>query len=273
MNSLIDSLPLVPRAPQLGMSRSRLLRAYLIDTKCEFIRMLRSPPFLIPVLVISPVMYLLFGVAFINSLDQKTLVDITRMDLLKLMFVNFSVFSILAPSMVSLGTLLATERDSGLLTLRRALPVPAQGPLIAKTLFALLVILTLMLVLTVEAVLCGKLEFTWVQYATIWAVCIGGALPFAAIGLYMGASLSGTAANGLVTAAYMSMAMVGGLLFPLPPGFAWIALFSPPFYLSQLAFGAAGMKTILGPTLPVILLASITVLFGWLAARRLMRAS
>jgi ABC-2 type transport system permease protein len=253
------------------MSRSRLVRAYLIDTKYEFVRMLRNPPFIIPVLIIPIVMYLLFGVVFINSFDEKTWVDITKDQILNMMFVNFSVFSVLGPAMVSLGSHLALERDAGLLTFKRALPMPAIAPLLAKALFAMLLICTLEFALTTEAIVFGKLTLSVGEYASLWGVCLLGSVPFAAIGLYMGASMSGTAANGLVTGAYMTMAMVGGLLFPLPPNFAWVALLSPPFYLSQLGFAAAGMNTVFDPAFPIALLLSLTIVFAWLAAKKIMR--
>jgi ABC-2 type transport system permease protein len=164
------------------------------------------------------------------------------------------------------------ERDSGLLTFKRALPMPSVGPLIAKAFFAMLLICTLEMLLTTEAVLFAKLQLTAAQYAGVWLVCLLGSLPFAAIGLFMGASLSGTAANGLVTGVYMTMAMLGGLLFPLPPNFAWVALFSPAFYLSQLGSYAAGMPTLVDPLFPCALFGAITLVFGWLAMRRLGRA-
>jgi ABC-2 type transport system permease protein len=269
MNSVTDLQVVAGIARREGMSRSRLVRAYLIDTKYEFIRMLRNTTFLIPILVIPPVMYLIFGVAFINSFDQNAFGDVPRVDVLKMMFTNFAVFSILGPSMVSLGTLLAQEREMGLLSLKRALPMPTLAPLLAKALFMMLVIFTLLVLLTVEAVVLGKLEFTVTQYGIIWAVCVLGALPFAAMGLYLGARLSGTAASGVVSGVYMTMAMVGGLLFPLPANFAWIALFSPAYYLSQLGLAAAGLHTLFEPLFPAIVLLVITALFTPLAMRRI----
>jgi ABC-2 type transport system permease protein len=273
MNSVTFPTPVADDAPPQGMSRARLLRAYFIDAKYEFIRLLRNTQILIPVLLLPIVVYPIFGVGLINSFDERTLVGITTKEILELMFVNLSIFSILGPSMATLGTVLASERESGLFTLRRALPMPPLAPLIAKMLVTLLVICVLMLALTLEAIVFAKLDFTFAQYLGVWAVCLVGVLPFCAIGLFLGASVSGGAAHGVVTGAYMSMAMIGGLLFPLPPAFAWIALFSPTFYLSQLAFGAAGMNTLFDPSFPVALLLLITVVFTWLAMRRLMRAN
>lgn len=271
MNTVSHLLPEVPAMSNRRMLQSQLVRALLIDTKYEFVRIFRSPTFLIPVLLIPPIVYALFGVAFINSFDYDNVVDFTRMDLLKLMFVNLSVFSILGPTMVSLGTFMALERESGLLTFRRALPMPAYAPLLAKSLFAMLSILALMAILTVEAIVFAGLELSFMSYAGIWLVCIFGSLPFAAMGLYLGVRLSGSSANGVVQGVYMGMAMIGGLLFPLPDGFAWVALFSPAFYLSQLGFSVAGMEAAFSPYLPVSLLGGITVLFGWLATRRILR--
>jgi ABC-2 type transport system permease protein len=273
MNSVTFPTPVVDEAPVQGMSRARLLRAYFIDVKYEFIRLLRNTQILIPVLLLPVVVYPIFGVGLVNSFDERTLTGITTREILELMFVNLSIFSILGPSMATLGTVLASERESGLFTYRRALPMPPLAPLLAKALVALLVISVLMVALTVEAIVFARLDFTFAQYLGVWATCLVGALPFCAIGLYLGARVSGAAAHGVVTGAYMAMAMVGGLLFPLPPAFAWIALFSPTFYLSQLAFGAAGMRTLFDPAFPVALLLVVTVVFTWLAMRRLMRAS
>jgi ABC-2 type transport system permease protein len=271
MSAVTHDYPAVEPMTRTEMTGARLVRAYLIDTKYEFVRMLRNATFLIPILVLPPVMYGIFGVAFINGFDDNILGGLPRMDVLKMMFINFAVFSMLGPSMVSLGTLLAQEREMGLLTLKRALPMPSLAPLIAKALFMMLVIFTLLLLLTLEAIFIGHLEFTALQYAGVWLTCVLGALPFAAMGLYLGASFSGVSASGVVTGAYMTMAMVGGLLFPMPPGFGWVALFSPAFYLSQLGFGLAGMNAFFDPPFPLALMFTITVVFMHLAMKRIRR--
>ena len=104
-------------------------------------------------------------------------------------------------------------------------------------------------------------------------VAVLGTLPFCAIGLFIGARVSGSSAPAFVNLVYIPLMYVSGLFFPVPAGIRWVALFSPAFHLNQLALHAAGTPSILAPSVSVAALAGVTVLFAGLTVRRLMRAA
>jgi hypothetical protein len=67
------------------------------------------------------------------------------------------------------------------------------------------------------------------------------------------------------------MIYLSSLFFPLPPGIRVVTVFSPAFHLNQLASGAAGIPSVLGPAIHTAALAGVTVLFAGLAGRCLTR--
>ena len=79
---------------------------------------MRTPAFAIPFLLLLIALYVLFGILLAGSMSHG---DPT---LAKIMFVNWSVFGVMGPGMFGFGMIVAQERDHGLLTLKRALPMP-----------------------------------------------------------------------------------------------------------------------------------------------------
>src|ERR1700730_4121202 len=113
-----------------SMSTARLFHAYLSEAKYETVRMLRTPAFAIPFLGLPALLYLLFGVVIfgpaIHNDPQAG----------RFIFAAFALFGVMGPGMFGFGMLVAGEREHGLLTLKRALPMPPPAYLVAKLLLA-----------------------------------------------------------------------------------------------------------------------------------------
>jgi ABC-2 type transport system permease protein len=111
------------------------------------------------------------------------------------------------------------------------------------------------------------------QLAAMSAVLVIGTLPFAAIGLFIGAHLSGNAAPAVANLIFLPMAWLSGIFIPLPPMLRPWAVVWPAFHLDQVAMAAGGLTQFrfINPWISVAVLAGITVLFGGLALRRLAR--
>jgi ABC-2 type transport system permease protein len=102
-------------------------------------------------------------------------------------------------------------------------------------------------------------------------VLVLGAVPFCALGLFIGAYSSGNAAPAFANLVYLPGMWLSGLFFPLPKFLQpWAAIW-PAFHLDQAAVGAAGLPTLGSPLTSSALLVGMTVLFGGLAIRRLAR--
>ena len=261
-----------------AMPIGRLFRAYLTEAKYESIRALRAPAFAIPFLLLPIVIYVLIGVFLIGSMSNgNTKIAVT-------MFVNFATFGVMGPGMFGFGMFVATEREQGLLTLKRALPMPPTAYLLAKMLMTMLFATIVMLTLIAAALTVGHLRITAGQFLLVALIDILGSLAFCSIGFFIGTRASGKSAPAFVNLAYLPMMHLGGLFYPLPKSAQPIEFLSPAFYLSKLglhilqspsldeiSFGATGPSSHGGVVVCVAVLAGVTLLFGWLALRRFQR--
>ncbi len=271
MTSLINtglvntSMPLP--AAQPFMPTGRLIGAYLTEAKFEFLGMLRTMAFAVPFLVLPLAIYLLFGVAFAAEAVAKD------PNVANFLFCGFSVFAITGPALFGIGCSIAIERDAGLMKLRRALPAPAGAYIVAKMAMAMLFAALTFATLLIAGLLVGKLTLSMGQLAGIGVVLMLGALPFCAIGLFIGAYTSGAAAPALTNLVYLPMLWLGGLFIPLPKFLQAQTVIWPSFHLDQIVVGIAGLSKFkfLPTSLSVGVLAGVTILFGGLAIQRLAR--
>jgi ABC-2 type transport system permease protein len=250
-----------------SMPLARVIRAYATEVKYESLRMLRAPAFSIGLVVVPIPVYLFFGVLLAAPAIAK------HPGIGAYLFSGFSTFAIMGPALFGVGCTLAIERDAGLLKLKRAWPAPDGAYLIAKMLMAVLFAALLMVLMVTTGVLAGKASLSAAQFLALSTALIVGALPFAAIGLFIGAYSSGSAAPAFVNIAYLPQLWLSGLFFPLPKFLEPWAVIWPAFHANQVALAAAGVNefVFLPPLISAGVLIGITVLFGGLAIRRLAR--
>lgn len=247
-----------------AMTLARIGGAYLAEAKYESLRMLRAPAFSGPFLVIPVALY-----SFFVSLTAGT--GDANANTPAYLFTGFSVFAVMGPALFGFGMSVALEREQGLLRLKRALPMPPMAYLAAKMLMAMFFGLLTSLMLIAAAVLLSPLALEPWRFAAIAAINVIGTLPFCAIGLFIGARVSGRAAPAFVNLVYLPLIYLSGLFLPLPAGIRFVALFSPAFHLNQLALDVAGVGAILSTAMHIAALAGVTVLFAGLTVRRLSR--
>lgn len=245
------------------MTTARLLHAYLTEAKYECLRTLRMPGFALPFLLLPVALYLFFGVVLFGaSKDPNTALFI---------FLAFSVFGVMGPGMFGFGVIVAVEREQGLVTLKRALPAPRPAYLLAKMLMALLFAVLVMATMIIAAVTLAHLRLAIGQFVGLALINILGALPFCALGLFIGTRTSGKSAPAFVNLLYLPMIYLSGFFFPLPKSIHWIEFTSPAFYLDQLALGAVGAPAWGSPAIHAAVLAGVTLFLGVFAVRRLAR--
>jgi ABC-2 type transport system permease protein len=247
------------------MSTGRLLGAYVSEARFESLRMFRVLGFSIPFLVLPAALYLLFGVVLFGDAVRN---DPTTG---KFLFAAFAVFGVMGPGMFGFGATVATEREQGLLTLKRALPAPAGSYLLAKLLMTMLFAFIVMATMIPAALLLGHLPLTFAQCASVTAINIFGSLPFCAIGLFIGTRASGKAAIAFVNLIYVPMMHVSGLFYPLPKFLRAMSPVWPTYHLQQLVLAALGMSSYGKTTIHLAVLAGVTVLLTALSIRRLAR--
>jgi ABC-2 type transport system permease protein len=248
------------------MSTARLAHAYLIEAKYECIRTLRNPAFFVPFFV-PWALYLLFAVLFFGE-DMRRTANVSEF-----MYVGFSVFGVMGPGMFGFGVSVAMEREHGLLTLKRALPMPPPAYLVSKLLMAMAFAGVVMITMVLSAVFAAHLSLHFGQLLLIAGILVMGSLPFCAMGLFIGTIASGKSSPAFVNLLFLPMIYLSGIMIPMPKSMQWISRFSPAFYLDQLAVTAVGLPHFVSAALDIAMLAAVTVLFTMFAVRRLVHVS
>ncbi len=260
-------LPAVQARFAAPMPIGRVIRAYSSEAAYELLRMLRTPGFSIPFLVLPVPIYLFFGVVLAGSAvaDKPALANY--------LFCGWLVFAAMGPGLFGVGCALAMERDAGLLTLKRASPAPGGAYLAAKMAVAMVLTTVAIVSIVVAALVVGAISLSTTQLLIITTVMIAGTVPLSAIGLFIGAYTSGSAAPAVTNVVFLPMLWLSGLFIPLPAFLEpWVVLW-PSFHLNQVALGAAGVAeySFVAPRIAAAALAGVTVLLGGAAIRRLAR--
>lgn len=245
--------------------KRRALHAYWTEAKYETLRMLRSPSFAVPFLMIPVMVYLLMGVVFFGAVlrkDPNAAIGI---------FAGLTVFGMMGPGMFGFGVAVALERDQGLLKLRRALPAPRAGYFLAKMCMAMLFNTIIMVTMVAAALWVAHLPLGLPQVAGLALINIIGALPFCAIGLFIGVLVSGSAAPGFVNLVYLPMMWLSGLFIPLPKSLQSAAPVWPAYHLLQLSLGALGQPAAGSAWTHAAVLAGLTLALSAVAVRHLAR--
>lgn len=245
------------------MPASRVLGAYLTEARYESVRLLREPAFVIAFVVLPVALYLLFGVYMSTAPSNPGRAAYW--------FVSWAVFGMMGPGMFGFGFTVAIERQEGMLTLKRALPMPPAAYLFGKMCMAVMFGVIVMIVMIIAARVIGHVQLTAGQVVSVAVIDVAGSLPFCAIGLYVGMRATGGSAPGLLNLIYIAMMTLSGLFFPVPAPIRGFAMVSPAFHLHQLSLGAAGLSSTGAPLTHVSVLAAWTLLLTAMAVRRLVR--
>jgi ABC-2 type transport system permease protein len=173
--------------------------------------------------------------------------------------------------MFGFGATIATEREQGLLTLKRAMPAPPGSYLLAKLLMTMLFALLVMATMIPAGLFLAHLPLTLGECARVTAISMLGSLPFCSIGLFIGTRASGKAAIAFVNLIYVPMMHISGLFYPLPKFLRTIAPVWPTYHLQQLVFSALGAPSYGKTLIHVAVLIGVTLLLTALSIRRLAR--
>lgn len=253
-----------PAATSATAAHSRF-RSYRLEAKYEFLRLLRTPMFSVPVLAFPAIFYLLFGVV-INGGNG---------DAAQYLLATYGVFGVMGAALFGFGVTVAMEREQGLLKLKRVQPMPPGAYLLAKMAMAMLFSALVALLVAVLAYSLAGVALRPSQWLLLVAVDVVGALPFCALGLYIGTVANGSGAPVVINLLYLPMAFLSGLWLPLqmlPDVFARLAPAWPSYHLAQLALKVVGMDAGGHVAMHVGVLAVVAVAFFVLARGRLARA-
>ena len=248
------------------MSLQRVLHAYWTEARYEVWRTLRTPVFVIPTFALPVMLYVFFGIVLNGAraaADPQMALGVLS---------GFTMFSVIGPGLFGIGIGLAVERQAGILTLKRALPMPPAANLVAKVFSAMTLSSLVITTLITLAVLFGHAHMGVGQAVRLLLVGVLGAAPFSAMGLLIGSLVSGTAAPAVVNILFFPMIYLSGL-FPIgmPKALQAAAVIWPAFHLHQLSLAALGLETTQNAMVAGAVLVAFTVVCVTAAARRLAR--
>jgi ABC-2 type transport system permease protein len=249
----------------LPAPRFSLLRCYALEARNEFLRMLRAPSFVLPTLLFPPMFYVLFAVLFGNRSGFQANVYLLA---------TYGVFGVMSPGLFGLGVTVATDRERGWLTLKRALPMPPGAYIVSKLVMAMLFATTIFAILAVFSTTLGGVRLPLSAWLSLFASDLLGVLPFCAIGLFIGSLVGGSAAPAIANLIYLPMSFLSGLWMPLaalPAFVTTLAPLWPAWHLGRLTLAAVGQAPAEALLPHVLALALVTVVFALLARRRLVR--
>lgn len=246
------------------MPLSRLMRAYLSDAAFESLRLFRTPAFSIPILAMPLLFYTFFGVVLSGRAAKMA-------EMANSLFVGWTVYGVMGPGLFGFGILVAVERNMGLLTFKRALPMPPGAYLTAKLLMAYVFAVVVMAMLVGLGVGVGHVTLPAGTLARMAFVMSFGVLPACAVGLFIGAYAPASSAAAFANIAYLGMAFLSGLFFPLSGVLHDIRAVWPTYHLAQLARAAGGLPHEGAAWTHAAALAAMTAVLVALAARRIAR--
>jgi ABC-2 type transport system permease protein len=247
------------------MPLARTIRAYLSDARFESLRLLRTPAFSIPILAMPLIFYSFFGIV----LSGKAATQFAGVA--NTLFVGWTVYGVIGPGLFGFGILVAVERNMGLLTFKRALPMPTGSYLAAKLLMAYVFAAAVMVMLVTLAVAVGHVTLPALTLLRMAAVMSLGVIPACALGLFIGAYAPASSAAAFANITYLGMAFLSGLFFPLTGVLHDTRYIWPTYHLSQIARAVGGLQYEGSPLVHAAALAAMTAALIALAARKLSR--
>lgn len=242
------------------------LRSYLLEAKYEFLRLWRTPSFVLPTLLFPSLFYVLFGVILTRSPGGE---------ISQYLLATYGVFGIMGSALFGFGVSIAIEREQGLQRYKRALPMPPAALLLAKMAMAMIFASLISIMLASIAVTLAGVVLAPAQWLLLFVVNVLGVLPFCAIGLWIGSLVAGSAAPAVVNILYLPMAFLSGLWMPLsilPPFIAKAAPLWPSYHLAQIALKVVG-RDAGGPLWKHLLVLALVTLACFVLARRRLQAA
>lgn len=205
------------------------------ETGAELLKAIRAPEFILPTVLMPSLFYTIFGV-ILNKGGNSAVY----------LLATYGVFAVMGPAIFGFGTGVASERERGWLDLKRALPSPPYTYILAKLLTTLMFTAIALMPIYVIAGFVGNVELVRSDWFSLFAIHLSATIPFVLIGISLGFSLSSGGAVALSNILFLSLAILGGLWFPVflfPEFMQTLANFMPSFHLAELALSIVDLGT------------------------------
>ncbi|CAN5848356.1 ABC transporter permease [soil metagenome] len=263
--STITSAPRTPADVRHRPSLATLLRAEVTDE----IKLIYREPAALFFSVLMPVMFFALFSAMFGGFEA----EVGGVPTGTSMLATFGGYGVIVATMLTPAIGLAESRERGWLDVVKVSPVPVPVSLAARMIATVPYCIGILTAMTATAAALGVLQITLGQWLALLFILIPGSLPFALIGLAIGARASGNATTAILNAIIIPLAIAGGLWFPLDQMPDWITGLAPAlptYHLSQLALAPLDGSAWAGH---VVYLLGFTVVAGIIATMTYRRSA
>lgn len=243
------------------------LKIHYLESKYEFLKLLRQPAYALPTILFPVLFYLFFGI----GLGSK---NVGGVSMAKYLVATYGAFGVIGAALFAFGVGVAIERGQGWLEVKRTTPMPISAYFVAKIAMATIFGAIIVALLFTVGIFFGNVSMTAGQMFALFGVLVSGAPVFCALGLAVGCFAGPNSAVPIVNLIYLPMAFLSGLWVPiafLPKSLQSFAHWLPPYHYSQLALQITGGGRGESALYHVTALAVATALFtaiAWYGYRR-----
>lgn len=237
--------------------------ALTMQIHMELLSMLRNPASLIPTVLFPIMFWTFFGLpnarqTFNNGFSVGAYI-----------LANFAMYSVLQTVLFNLGIFIASERSTGWYRFLRATPARVWMIFGAKLVSVLLLALLALTLLLIFGAFSGDMSLPMLTWLSLVAHVLFGALPFAALAVFIGYIAKGAnAASPMINLVFFPMAFASGLFVPLsqlPKVVQDFAPLLPAYHSGQFARLGIGVPSSLGTWTHALWILGFTALFLALA--------
>jgi ABC-2 type transport system permease protein len=200
---------------------------------------LRTPAVSVISFAMPVMLFLFFGVPAIGS------PYLPGVDLGTFMLASFAAYAVSSVMVFNYGVTIALDRGQKVDVLMRVSPLPGGIYLLARTITAMVLGLTGLIVLVVVAVVCG-VHLGATSWVDLTIRLMLGSIPFIGLGFALAYLCSPSAAPAVANLLFLVLAFGSGMLVrvdQMPDFLRAISPFLPTYHFAQLAWGSVGAAT------------------------------
>jgi len=223
--------------PAVTFTQPNPLRICFKEAKYEFLKCLRLPMYSVSTMLFPVMFYVLFGLVMGRQMIGGVSTTVYLIP-------AYGTFGVMGASLFGTAATLASDRGLGWLQVKKASPMPIYAYFLAKLVMSLIFSTVDVLMLLALGFAFGGVHLAPLVAAKLAFTLLSGSLPFCAMGLAIGYFAGSTSAPAVINVFYLPMSFCSGLWMPfmfLPKFIQKIAVFLPPYHLSQLAFYQVGV--------------------------------
>ena len=157
------------------MTLKRELRIYVLESKYEFLKLVRMPMYVVFTLLFPLMFYVFFGLAMRTGQPEGT------MSMSVYLLGTYGTFGIIGVSLFGFGVGVAVERGLGWLQVKRASPMPPLAHLFSRVAVCILFSIVLIAAMFTLGVVFGHVRMPLAQWLTLGSVLVAGCVPFCAV--------------------------------------------------------------------------------------------